>query len=30
MVPYDTRVLQRVPQYKDKKEEGMTARNKLC
>ena len=30
MVPYDTRVLQRVPQYKDKKEEGMTARKRLC
>ena len=30
MVPYDTRVLQRVPQYKDKKEEGMIARKKLC
>ena len=30
MVPYDTRVLQRVPQYKDKKEEGMTARKTLC
>ena len=30
MVPYDTRILQRVPQYKDKKEEGMTSRKGLC